>query len=58
MSSTFERPSPDLSKILTAWEEWEKGEQNPGKVLTNMKTAGLHEILRELSESGWKPASR
>lgn len=58
MSSTFERPAPDLSKILTAWDEWERGEQNPGKVLTNMKTAGLAEILRELSESGWKPASR
>jgi len=27
-------------------------------VLTNMKTAGLAEILRELAESGWKPASR
>jgi len=27
-------------------------------VLTNMKSSGLHEILRELSESGWKPASR
>ena len=27
MSSTFERPAPDLSKILTAWEEWERGEQ-------------------------------
>jgi len=58
MSSTFERPAPDLSKILAAWEEWERGEQNPGKVLTNMKTAGLTEILRELAESGWKPASR
>jgi hypothetical protein len=56
MSSTFERPSPDLSKILTAWEEWERGEENPGRVLTNMKTAGLAEVLRELTESGWKPA--
>lgn len=55
MSSTFERPAPDLTKILTAWEEWERGEQNPGKVLTNMKTAGLAEVLRELTEIGWKP---
>lgn len=58
MSSTFERPAPDLSKILTAWEEWERGEENPGRVLTNMKTAGLAEVLRELTESGWKPAAR
>lgn len=56
MSSEFERPAPDLAKILTAWEEWERGEQNPGKVLTNMKTAGLAEVLRELTESGWKPS--
>ena len=56
MSSAFERPAPDLAKILTAWEEWERGEQNPGKVLTNMKTAGLAEVLRELTDSGWKPS--
>jgi len=58
MSSTFERPAPDLSKILTAWAEWEKGEQNPGKVLTSMKTAGLADVLKELIDSGWKPTSR
>jgi hypothetical protein len=27
-------------------------------VLTNMKTAGLAEVLRELTESGWTPAAR
>ncbi|MFZ9124737.1 MAG: hypothetical protein EBS22_10400 [Acidimicrobiia bacterium] len=58
MSSVFERPAPDLGKILTAWEEWERGEENPGRVLTNMKTAGLAEVLRELTESGWTPAAR
>ena len=57
MSSSFERPAPDLAKILAAWEEWERGEENPGKVLTNMKTAGLAEVLRELSDSGWKPTA-
>ena len=58
MSSAFERPAPDLTRILTAWEEWEKGEETPGRVLTNMKTAGLAEVLRELTESGWTPAVR
>ena len=58
MSSAFERPAPALTKILTAWEEWEKGEETPGRVLTNMKTAGLAEVLRELTESGWTPAVR
>lgn len=58
MSSAFERPAPDLTKILSSWEEWEKGEETPGRVLTNMKTAGLAEVLRELTESGWTPAVR
>ena len=37
----FEQPPPDLAKLLSAWEEWEKGELPPGKVLANLKTAGL-----------------
>ena len=54
---SFERPAPDLSKLLNAWEEFERGEQLPGKVLANLKTAGLPEVLRELVESGWTPGS-
>jgi hypothetical protein len=53
---TFERPAPDLAKLLTAWEEFERGEQTPGKVLANLKTAGLPEVLAELIESGWSPS--
>lgn len=52
---SFDRPAPDLSKIIAAWEEWERGEQNPGKVLTSMKTAGLADVLKQLVDSGWKP---
>lgn len=54
---SFERPAPDLTKILTAWEEWERGEQSPGKVLANLKTAGLDAVLRDLTASGWTPSS-
>ena len=46
----FERPAPDLNKLLTAWEAWEKGEEMPGRVLANLKTAGLAEILAEVRE--------
>jgi hypothetical protein len=53
---SFERPAPDLTKLINAWEEFERGEQQPGKVLANLKTAGLPEILNELSESGWVPS--
>ncbi|MBK9969833.1 MAG: hypothetical protein IPP16_03515 [Acidimicrobiaceae bacterium] len=46
---------PDLSKLISAWEEWEAGEQSPGKVLANMKTAGLPQVLRRLVDTGWSP---
>jgi hypothetical protein len=49
----FERPAPDLAKLLSAWEEFERGEQSPGRVLANLKTAGLPEVLNALVESGW-----
>ncbi len=52
---SFERPAPDLTKLLAAWEEFERGEQQPGRVLANLKTAGLPEVLAELIESGWEP---
>lgn len=53
---SFERPAPDLTKLLSAWEEFERGEQQPGKVLANLKTAGLPEVLNELIASGWTPS--
>jgi hypothetical protein len=52
---TFEQPPPDLVKLIAAWEEFEAGEQTPGRVLANLKTAGLPEVLRQLAESGWTP---
>ncbi|HRE02693.1 MAG TPA: hypothetical protein PLV68_15430 [Ilumatobacteraceae bacterium] len=54
---TFERPPADLSKLVTAWHEWERGEESPGKVLANMKTAGLAEVLDELVRTGWTPSA-
>jgi hypothetical protein len=53
---SFERPAPDLTKLLAAWEEFERGEQLPGKVLANLKTAGLPEVLNELVATGWTPS--
>lgn len=53
----FERPAPDLTKLVAAWEEFERGEQQPGKVLANLKTAGLPEVLDELAKSGWTPSA-
>jgi hypothetical protein len=53
----FERPAPDLQKLLKAWEEFERGEQQPGKVLANLKTAGLPEVLAALIASEWTPSA-
>ena len=54
---SFAPPPPDLRKLQIAWEEWERGEQAPGKVLANLKTAGLGVVLAQLIESGWSPAA-
>ncbi len=51
----FERPAPDLQKLLAAWEQFEAGEETPGRVLANLKTAGLPEVLRQLADEGWAP---
>lgn len=52
---TFERPVPDLQKLITAWEQFEAGEEAPGRVLANLKTAGLPEVLAQLAATGWTP---
>lgn len=57
LGMAFDRPAPDMTKLFAAWESWEKGEEMPGKVLANLKTAGLAEIFAELKASGWKPTA-
>lgn len=52
----FDQPPPDLEKIHLAWQTWERGEEQPGKTLANMKTAGLADVLEQLIASGWKPS--
>jgi hypothetical protein len=43
-----DRPPPDPGKLLAAWTEWERGEAAPGRVMSNLKTAGLKELLEAL----------
>ena len=54
---SFERPAPDLNKLVAAWEQWETGEQLPGRVLADLKTAGMPEVLAELVATGWTPGA-
>jgi hypothetical protein len=51
----FDKPAPDLAKVLIAWEKWEKGEEQPGRTLASMKTAGFDAVIKQLVASGWKP---
>jgi len=41
-------PPPDPVKLLAYWQEWEQGETPPGRVMSNLKTAGLPELLQQL----------
>jgi hypothetical protein len=44
-----ELPQPDAHKLLAYWMEWEKGETPPGRVISNLKIAGLRELLESLA---------
>jgi hypothetical protein len=45
----MERPPADPSKLLAQWMEWERGEESPGRVMSNLKTTGLREVLEHLT---------
>lgn len=43
------RPAPDPAKLLADWMEWETGETPPGRVMSNLKTGGLRDLLEQLA---------
>ncbi|MBV6507954.1 MAG: hypothetical protein JJLCMIEE_01012 [Acidimicrobiales bacterium] len=45
-----DRPAPDPAKLLEKWNEWERGEIAPGKVMSDLKTGGLADLLESLVE--------
>jgi hypothetical protein len=44
----MDRPPADSSKLLASWMEWENGETPPGRVISNLKTGGMRELLEHL----------
>ena len=44
----MDRPPPDPSKLLAIWQRWEAGDAMPGKTLSELKTAGMPELLDTL----------
>jgi hypothetical protein len=45
----MQTPPPDPQKLLNHWMEWERGETPPGRVMSNLKTGGLRELLEALA---------
>ncbi|HEY8544345.1 MAG TPA: hypothetical protein VIL36_04825 [Acidimicrobiales bacterium] len=45
----MEKPPTDPKKLLAYWMEWERGETTPGRAMSNLKTAGLREVLEHLT---------
>ncbi len=41
----METPPPDAAALLGIWMEWERGESTPGKVLSDLKRAGMRALL-------------
>jgi hypothetical protein len=55
--TVVERPATDPAKLLAQWMEWENGEVTPGRVMANLKTGGMRELLEQLaSERVAEPA--
>jgi hypothetical protein len=44
----MDRPIPDPVVLLASWMEWEKGDALPGKLIADLKKAGLRDLLEEL----------
>ncbi len=53
----METPRPDPVKLLATWDQWERGEVAPGKVMSELKTGGLPDLLRELAASAPAPSA-
>ena len=45
----METPPPDPVKLLADWTAWERGEETPGRVMANLKTHGMAELLARLA---------
>ncbi|NLD76293.1 MAG: hypothetical protein GX643_06470 [Acidimicrobiales bacterium] len=55
----MERPPADPVKLLAKWMEWEKGDVTPGRLLADLKTGGLRDVLEHLAaeaEAGSAPS--
>lgn len=49
--TTFERPAPDIDKIVAAWQTWTAGGEDvlPGRTMADLKIAGVDKVLETLA---------
>jgi len=52
----FSETFPDPVKLLSIWMEWEEGEIEPGRLISNLKTAGMPELLEQLVAAAQAPS--
>ena len=45
----FVPPPAEPAKLLGIWKLWESGEETPGRVMADLKTAGMRELLESLA---------
>ena len=45
MSADAVPPPPDPARLLSLWMEWERGVSSPGQVMSDLKKAGLRQLL-------------
>ncbi len=53
----MDRPPPDPAKLLAYWNEWERGDIPPGRLIANLKTAGLPDVLEQLATAATSAAT-
>ncbi|MEZ5179323.1 MAG: hypothetical protein R2746_13875 [Acidimicrobiales bacterium] len=45
----MDRPPADPAKLLATWMDWEAGVLTPGRVMADLKTGGLRDVLEHLA---------
>jgi hypothetical protein len=53
-----DRTPAEPAKLLEYWMEWERGDTPPGRVISNLKTGGMREILETLVEAQKEAANK
>lgn len=51
-----DRPPSDPKQMLEEWLQWERGEIEPGRLIGNLKKAGMKELLEQLASAAAEPA--